>query len=274
MNRCVECKEKVLIPASRELGSALRVWSSYAELAELANSGCDLCALFRQYLSTYISEKALREIEGEVKLYGGGKDLSLECAAFRGSLNIFPTDASENLRSAPPRQGCDIFGQAEIWLSRCLSYHNSCREQSVAEIDPVSQLPNRLLDLSHGTSVLVVNVIEWISSGLATISEFSEYCTLSYRWGTTSHDCVLTAPFETLLELPLSSMPQTFKDGITATHNLGIRFLWIDALCIVQPAASGDDSDWHTEGSRMGIIYQNALLNVSATIYLIEYLRN
>ncbi|PMD22407.1 hypothetical protein NA56DRAFT_570691, partial [Hyaloscypha hepaticicola] len=59
-------------------------------------------------------------------------------------------------------------------------------------------------------------------------------------------------------------MPHTFRDAITVARKLGIRFLWIDALCIVQPSY-GDNTEWLEEGSRMGIIYENAICTIAAT---------
>ncbi|KAH7371554.1 heterokaryon incompatibility protein-domain-containing protein, partial [Pyrenochaeta sp. MPI-SDFR-AT-0127] len=91
------------------------------------------------------------------------------------------------------------------------------------------------------------------------------YCTLSYRWGPDTHDCILKAPFSGQIDLTFDQMPQTFKDAITTTRALGVRFLWIDALCIVQSSAYGDDADWNAEGSRMGIIYQGAICTIAAT---------
>lgn len=60
-------------------------------------------------------------------------------------------------------------------------------------------------------------------------------------------------------------MAQTFQDAIVAARALGVRFLWIDALCIVQPAASGDDTDWRVEGPRMGVIYEHSMFVIAAT---------
>jgi hypothetical protein len=42
---------------------------------------------------------------------------------------------------------------------------------------------------------------------------------------------------------------------------LGIRYLWIDALCIIQ----GDESDWRREAAQMASIYRNAYLTIAAT---------
>ncbi|KAM0420435.1 hypothetical protein ACHAPT_011727 [Fusarium lateritium] len=56
-------------------------------------------------------------------------------------------------------------------------------------------------------------------------------------------------------------MHKTLADAITITKGLGIRYLWIDALCIVQ----GDDGDFQSEAGRMAAYYQNAELTLAAT---------
>jgi hypothetical protein len=55
-------------------------------------------------------------------------------------------------------------------------------------------------------------------------------------------------------------LPQTFQDAITITRNLGYRYLWIDSLCIIQDSTE----DWELESRKMGSIYRDALLNISA----------
>ncbi|KAM7218287.1 hypothetical protein V8F06_006350 [Rhypophila decipiens] len=47
--------------------------------------------------------------------------------------------------------------------------------------------------------------------------------------------------------IPLADMPQNFQDAITVTRNLGVPYLWIDSLCIIQ----GDEADWLREAGRM-----------------------
>lgn len=56
-------------------------------------------------------------------------------------------------------------------------------------------------------------------------------------------------------------MPQTFRDAMLVAKNLGIRFLWIDALCIVQQ----DRMKMEEEVSRMGDIYERATCTIAAT---------
>lgn len=61
-------------------------------------------------------------------------------------------------------------------------------------------------------------------------------------------------------KVPHSKMPQSFRDAVTATQAFGIRYLWIDALCIIQDSAK----DWEKESSQMGDIYRGSTLTMAA----------
>ncbi|KAK8092462.1 uncharacterized protein PG998_014947 [Apiospora kogelbergensis] len=55
-------------------------------------------------------------------------------------------------------------------------------------------------------------------------------------------------------------MSKTCRDAILATYLLGYKYLWIDALCIIQNDANDRDS----EIARMGDIYRYAVLTICA----------
>jgi hypothetical protein len=55
-------------------------------------------------------------------------------------------------------------------------------------------------------------------------------------------------------------MPKTLSDAVVVTRLMGVRYLWIDALCIVQ----GDDEEWANEHDNLGDIYTNARLVIAA----------
>ncbi|KAF5501888.1 hypothetical protein CGCA056_v014768 [Colletotrichum aenigma] len=61
--------------------------------------------------------------------------------------------------------------------------------------------------------------------------------------------------------IDLSSMPQTFKDAVAVTRYLGMRYIWIDSLCIVQD----DVLDWECEAARMADVYGYAYLVLGAS---------
>ena len=58
-----------------------------------------------------------------------------------------------------------------------------------------------------------------------------------------------------------NTLPQSFQDAILITHELGIRYLWIDSLCILQD----DLDDWTRESAHMDEVYGHAAFTISAS---------
>ncbi|KAK3209542.1 hypothetical protein GRF29_69g2202904 [Pseudopithomyces chartarum] len=55
-------------------------------------------------------------------------------------------------------------------------------------------------------------------------------------------------------------LPKSLQDGIMLTRFLGLQYIWIDCLCIVQD----DEDDWHREAGRMGDVYSKSYLTITA----------
>lgn len=92
------------------------------------------------------------------------------------------------------------------------------------------------------------------------------YTCLSYRWGDPSHNTKTTKDniHEMQRSIPLSTLPKTILDAVYITRRLGIFFLWIDALCIIQ-ATEMDSGDWSEQSSQMDKIYGNAYCTIAAS---------
>ena len=60
--------------------------------------------------------------------------------------------------------------------------------------------------------------------------------------------------------IELSDLPKTFQDAVMVTRSMGVCFLWIDSLCIIQDSAM----DWVNESSKMRQVYKNSYLNIAA----------
>lgn len=58
-----------------------------------------------------------------------------------------------------------------------------------------------------------------------------------------------------------NTLPQSFQDAVWLAHELGIRYLWIDSLCILQD----DPEDWARESAHMSDVYGYAALTISAS---------
>jgi len=88
--------------------------------------------------------------------------------------------------------------------------------------------------------------------------------TLSYRWGDPSTITQTTTETVTQFEdqLPLESLSKIFRDAIEFTRTIGIKYIWIDSLCIVQD----DIQEKAREISAMSAIYEGSVLTLSATL--------
>ncbi|KAK8859223.1 heterokaryon incompatibility protein-domain-containing protein [Apiospora arundinis] len=90
----------------------------------------------------------------------------------------------------------------------------------------------------------------------------SPYATLSHCWGKANIFKCDTANLEAMQkEIRYDELPLTFQHAMTTVRNLGIRYIWIDSLCIIQ----NSKDDWLKEAATMGDVYQRALLNLAAT---------
>ena len=148
--------------------------------------------------------------------------------------------------------------QITRWLGQCVKSHTRCfNAQIIAATRDV--LPTRLLDLRPAAQA---NCIKLVTT--STLPKDTLYATLSHCWG---GQCGTNLTVESLQcfekELPLNSIPKTFQDAVSVTIRLGVRYLWIDALCIVQN--SKDDLDWKQEASIMGDVYANSYFTLAAT---------
>ncbi|CAG5174570.1 uncharacterized protein ALTATR162_LOCUS7815 [Alternaria atra] len=61
--------------------------------------------------------------------------------------------------------------------------------------------------------------------------------------------------------IPWDELPKTFQEAILVTRELGLNYLWIDSLCIIQDSKA----DWQLESAEMAGIYQSAFLTLAAT---------
>ena len=88
-----------------------------------------------------------------------------------------------------------------------------------------------------------------------------QYAALSYCWGRDQIYKLEKRNVEAwCIEMPHTRLPQTIKDAVQVTMGLGLDYLWVDALCIIQDS----DSDKAEEISRMGDIYEQAHVSISA----------
>ncbi|KAL6923971.1 hypothetical protein FSST1_001245 [Fusarium sambucinum] len=138
------------------------------------------------------------------------------------------------------------------WVNDCVQSHDCC--QPPAE----TRLPSRILDLEALNDPNKIRLLE-----TAGDEKYGSYITLSYCWGSdpTFHVRTTHSTMSSHLDsIEVDALPQTYKDAIMITRHLGIRFLWIDSLCICQD----DVEDWARESAAMQQVYAGAYLSIAA----------
>ncbi|KAL9088675.1 MAG: hypothetical protein Q9159_003011 [Coniocarpon cinnabarinum] len=139
--------------------------------------------------------------------------------------------------------------QAQSWLKECET-HEGCK---VAERP---SLPKRLVDVSCFQSDGGVRL------KVVTPDDRERYAALSYCWGGSANLMTTSASLASHLAfIPAASLPQTVVDVVRVTRSLGLRYLWIDALCIIQDSKE----DKRAEIRNMRNIYKNAYVTIVAS---------
>ena len=137
------------------------------------------------------------------------------------------------------------FSRVQSWISECLENH-TCSPPTTQPL-----LPTRILDISNSTVQLAEGK-----------GRCGRYVCLSHRWG---NGWTIRTIKETVksygLNIQWEELSKTFQDAITFTRRLGISYIWIDSLCIIQD----DPGDWHRESCKMATIYKNAFVTLAAT---------
>ncbi|KAM7212198.1 Heterokaryon incompatibility protein (HET) domain containing protein [Rhypophila decipiens] len=193
--------------------------------------------------------ETIRAIEVRIEGWGASRERAL--------LPIFALPGTEaatrwNVQVSVPT------GEKEKWKR----IHQWFEKQVKLLAGKKMRLPTRLIDLGPSSEKSGhVRLIETCNLAAPLAAELYRYIALSYRWGEGNRLLTTKATYsqrQTAIEV--ESIPKTIRDAVLVTRRLGIRYLWVDALCIIQD----DEQDWKKEAARMGDIYMNALCTIAA----------
>ncbi|OTA99918.1 hypothetical protein M426DRAFT_246994 [Hypoxylon sp. CI-4A] len=159
---------------------------------------------------------------------------------------------------------------ARSCIQSCQTSHEGCRRsvddimarQGSAAINP-DAVPSRLLELVTIDSVLHVKLI-----GLGVPSAIEKevisqqgFAVLSYCWGGPQPVQLTRDSVRELSNgIPISNLPKSLHDAAWFADAIGLKYLWIDALCIFQD----DIEDKIHEISRMEIYYGQSTVTLCA----------
>jgi hypothetical protein len=158
-------------------------------------------------------------------------------------MDLFARRRSEGDPNSSSRCSFDL---AAWWLNECKSKHKRCYQST-------STLPSRVIDVGPPDGTIEPRLYE-------SKAESAPYLALSHCWG----DALpLTTTINTLpkrkKQILMTELPATFRDAVIIARRFGVRFLWIDSLCILQDSVK----DWEIESANMCKIYQNSHFTIA-----------
>ncbi|KAK7179144.1 hypothetical protein DPSP01_012204 [Paraphaeosphaeria sporulosa] len=222
--------------------------------------GCRFCNVLCQALDAFFGgwRGSRQRVNIEI-LEKGTIEIGLDQEAWRSEVvSIYTTKPSRSwptlgvARRIPLNSGSDdTFDFARRCIQDCLTNtkHKACslpRKSSAST-------PKRLLDVGRATAPIRL---------IDTQGKALEYAALSHCWGTGSPLKTTKSNWRKLsYDISFDSLPPLFQDAVIITRQMGLRYIWIDSLCIIQDSAR----DWETESFKMGSIYENALFTIAAT---------
>ncbi|KAI0880895.1 heterokaryon incompatibility protein-domain-containing protein [Annulohypoxylon maeteangense] len=138
-----------------------------------------------------------------------------------------------------------------FWAQEQIQAHQYCCQP----VNASSFVPTRLIRVNPRGLGKDVVLDDCVPKG-------TRYAAISYLWGKKTQPCSTTP--STLSDhkkrIKWSTLPKTTQDAIEYTRRLGIEYIWVDCLCMIQ----NDRADWERESGRMSDIYKNAYVTLTA----------
>jgi hypothetical protein len=145
-------------------------------------------------------------------------------------------------------------GLIKAWLRCCEEWHGTCERACIFPANAAPKLSEfRLIDVDLQQLV-----------GFNSVHE-GPYVALSYVWGSTNTFLTTKSNLAAFskhhgLRPFLKDIPKTIMDAMILVKELGIRYLWVDSICIVQ-----DEKDLKASAiEEMHHIYNRSFLTIMA----------
>lgn len=140
------------------------------------------------------------------------------------------------------------FSLLRAWIDDCNAHGDHA--QLFSE-DP--KLPTRLLDVRDPAQLQLFCPKE---------DDRGKFTALSHSWGGFRPLVTDTGNIEDHCRgIPIDRVPKLYRDAAEVTRRIGVEFLWIDSLCIIQD----DQRDWEQESRRMDFVFSSAYCTIAAT---------
>ncbi|KAI0870510.1 HET-domain-containing protein [Hypoxylon argillaceum] len=156
---------------------------------------------------------------------------------------VFPTG-----RIVQPEVNIELLGK---WYNACLQNHGTACEQP-SWLAPAGVWPRNL------------RLIDVTQRCIVDAPTECPYFALSYVWGSEQDPLQSTTQNLATLKVPGAlhpdSLPKTIEDALWLTREMGVSYLWIDRLCVIQDS----DADKAIQLPQMDLMYSGAALTIVA----------
>ena len=256
------------------------------EIRNSAKSGCHVCAMWCVSLQKSTYSSTIRDEDScELTIYRNPYDWALKLSTDKLSVRLLLSQATENLNRtvfgeaiwdmgvvseftktrmtalqplSSTNTGHRAIPQIKDWLRVCETEHEQCRIKTGSEHH-------------HAKSFRLIHVGTDIHPTVRLVSthelgHLPRYTTLSHRWTTVTQATQLTWKNlgARLVSIQTDAWPKIYRQALSFTQQLGIQYIWIDSMCIVQD--SRDDlpkQDWDEQATLMDYIYTNGVMNLA-----------
>ncbi|EKD12349.1 het domain containing protein [Drepanopeziza brunnea f. sp. 'multigermtubi' MB_m1] len=188
---------------------------------------------------------------GIIDDYGFGKDAIINASGARENM-LAKWAAGLYAQKPATQRRCQLDGHTVTHepFSDCVRNHPECAGSSISpSMNYV--LPTRVVGVGLTT--------DSTPKFFTTVPKRGR--TLNYKWGQVDLVRTVVDNFAELQHgIEFSALPATFPDAITINQHLGLRYLWIDSLCIIQ----NSPEDWLKGAASMPNIYRNSYITIAA----------
>lgn len=190
-----------------------------------------------------------------------GEEVDLDALHVRHNYGLMERQEPQDQPSKRSRKPISVhqadFAEIKSWLHSCEHDHPPCSGGPYGSHDC-----DETSDLPFVTSIRLIDVRDQC---IVQVHSPPRYLALSYVWGDGRHLHYSRANSTSLTQkggLGHVQIPKTVEDAIALVAKIGERYLWVDALCILQD----DPEDTTLYIQRMSYIYSNAIATVIAGV--------
>jgi hypothetical protein len=212
------------------------------------NRGCTFCSFVRSFILT-VTDSPSKDIQSELvfEICDSARKRFTNSVTWEKwryvRAHLVPSSSVDSRKSlhGSPQTIIGCFGSAGPPASSLIEQHDELRSVretpnyiDLAEMRSLFEMcvrTHKSCLSNHGRIAKYptnLRLIDCATRCIVRADNELQYAALSYQWG----NIIQQIPGNHTIELP-PQVPSTIEDAMTVTSGLGLRYLWVDAYCII-----------------------------------------